>query len=262
MVDWSAVIADNMQLPEGLTAPAALVELTEMLRSPDPVTRDDLATTAITLLLDDLDDATRIRLGDVMAARLTEPELHVRTFPPLILGGLVRRGAFREAWLEAFEAWYPNEQDLRGYDPELGWLHAFAHGADLLGVYGRCEHVAPERMLRLGVARMLAPTDHVLRDQEDDRLAYALALTLTRTELTEGDAVAWLDEVVAEFENGEPGPVPPFASNTMRTLRCLYLFVDRGMNVRGQAGVVTVRHGDVLKERIGQVLGTAFPGLA
>jgi len=26
--------------------------------------------------------------------------------------------------------------------------------------------------------------------------------------------------------------------------------------------VVTVRHGDVLKERIGQVLGTAFPGLA
>jgi hypothetical protein len=261
MVDWRAVIADEMRLPGGVTAADAMAELSELLRSPDPELRDELATTALYGLLDALDAETRLRLGDAMAGRLTDPALHVRAFPPLILAGLVTRGEFREAWVDMFEAWYPSEQDLRGYDPELGWLHAFAHGADLLGAFGRCAPIAPERMLRLGAARLLAPTDYVLRDQEDDRLAYALAQTLTRAELSPEESVDWLEPVAATFEAGEPGPVPAFASNAMRTLRMLYLFADRGLRVRGNEETVRVRYAEAVKERVAQVTGIVFPGL-
>lgn len=261
MVDWHAAIADGMRLPAGVTSADAVAQLVELLPSPDPAVRDELATTALGLLLDDLDAETRRQLGDTMAARLTAAETHVRSFPPLILSGLVRRGAFDRAWLEMFEAWYPNETDLRGYDPELGWLHAFAHGADLLGAFGRCEHVSAERMLRLGAARLLAPTEYVLRDQEEDRLGYALALTLTRPELDKDASVSWLDPIAAAFEAGEPGPVPPFATNTMRTLRSLYLLADRSMRVLGLDAPVAVRHAAVVKERIAQVLAITLPPL-
>jgi len=85
----------------------------------------------------------------------------------------------------SFEGWYVAEQDLRGYDEKLGWLHAIAHGSDLLGAFGLVPAVEPRRMLDLGIARLLAPTDQVLRDLEDDRLGAALAVTLTRPELSE-----------------------------------------------------------------------------
>ena len=115
------------------------------------------------------------------------------------------QGEFQPSWLAAFEAWYPAETDLRGYDQELGWLHAVAHGADLLGAFGRCPQVDPASMLRLAADRLLAPTDYVLRDREDDRLGYAMALTCTRAELTEAESVGWLDPVAADFEAGGPG---------------------------------------------------------
>lgn len=78
MTDWNAVIADKMKLPEGMTTSGALIELTQMLRSPDPVTRDELATTAIMLLLDDLDEAAgrqggARRTSTVPPRRLTRP---------------------------------------------------------------------------------------------------------------------------------------------------------------------------------------------
>ena len=53
------------------------------------------------------------------------------------------QGEFEPSWLAAFTSWYPAETDLRGYDQKLGWLHAVAHGADLLGAFGRCPQVDP-----------------------------------------------------------------------------------------------------------------------
>ena len=108
---------------------------------------------------------------------------------------------------------------MRGYDAKLGWLHAVAHGADLLGVLGRHAQVGPERMLALAARRMLADSDYVWRDQEDDRLGYAIALTLGRPDLTAAQATGWLDLIDERFATGKPGPVPPYASNTIRTLR-------------------------------------------
>ena len=260
MTDWRAVIDDDLRLPDGLSPAEAVDELSQALRSPDPVVRDELAYSALAGLVPALDGSLRRELGASMAARLQDPEIQARTFAALILAELVQNGEFQPSWLAAFAAWYPAETDLRGYDRKLGWLHAVAHGADLLGAFGRCPQVDPASMLELAAARLLAPTDYVFRDQEDDRLAYAMALTSTRVELTEAQSVGWLDRVAADFEAGEPGPVPPPASNTMRALRLLYLLADRGVRPSWAGGdPVPFAHPVPVKRRLAEVLSLTAP---
>ncbi len=64
-----------------------------------------------------------------------------------MLSWVIGRGALDQGWVQAFERWYPAEADLGGYDERLGWLHAVAHGADLIGVLGADQRVRPERLL-------------------------------------------------------------------------------------------------------------------
>ena len=254
------MIDGGFRLPDGLSTDFAVAELAEALRSPDPVLRDEQAYVVLFRLIPGLDRVRRRGLGAQMAVRLADPAIQARTFAPLILAEIVARGEFQPEWLAAFETWYPAETDLRGHDPDLGWLHAVAHGADLLGAFGRHAEVAPDRMLRLGAARLLAPTGYLFADQEDDRLAFALALTLTRKELTEADSVAWLDPIAADFAAGEPGPVPAYASNTMRTLRMLYLLADRGVRPDWSKGIpADLNHRDVVKQRLADVLALTAP---
>lgn len=261
MTDWQKVIDGGCQQPEGGLTPALIAELSQALRSPDPVLRDEQALTVLAGWIPDLDSGQRRRLGEEMAARFSDPEIQARTFAPLVLSMIVEQGDFDDSWLAAFTRWYPAETDLRGYDPELGWLHAVAHGADLLGAFGRCPQVVdPAPLLGVAAARLLAPTGYLFAHQEDDRLAYAIALTLTRAELSQEQSVDWLDPVRADFEASEPGPVPPRASNTMRTLRTLYILADRGVRPEWNQGQpMALAHRDAVLQRLAEVLALVAP---
>lgn len=85
MTDWRAVLDDDLRLPDGLSLADAAAELTEALRSPDPVLRDELALTVLLDLVPRLDPAMRRTLGASMEARLQDPEIQARTFAALIL---------------------------------------------------------------------------------------------------------------------------------------------------------------------------------
>jgi hypothetical protein len=260
MTDWQKVIDGGFQQPEGGLTPDLIAELSEALRSPNPVLRDEQALPVLATWIPELDPAARHRLADEMAARFADPEIQARTFAPLVLNVILDQGDFDGAWLAAFTRWYPAETDLRGYDAKLGWLHAVAHGADLLGAFGRCPQADPAPLLDVAAARLLAHTDYLFAHQEDDRLAYAIALTLTRTELSEARSVDWLDPVRADFEAGEPGPVPAHASNTMRTLRALYILADRGVRPEWNRGEpVTLAHRDAVLQRLAAVLALVSP---
>jgi hypothetical protein len=253
--------------------------LLTMLRSADPAERDEVACLAMVRRIGSgAEDGDLIALGDEMALRLKDPEIQVRTFAALILAEVVERDmtsgrATAEAvlrWRDAFAAWYPAERDLRGWDERLGWLHAVAHGADALALFGRSPRLDRDDLrglLGTGRERMLAETDYVFRDQEEDRLAYALALVLSRAELDEGDSVGWLAPVSDTFAAGEPGPVPASATNAMRTLRMLYLHCDRGFLFpeasRGDTTAVVTRvaHSDALKQALADVLRLTWPYL-
>jgi hypothetical protein len=255
-------------------------ELLTMLRSADPAQRDEIAYLAmVQRVASGAEDAALESLGDEMAGRLGDPEIQVRTFAALILGEVVERdhetglasaGALAR-WQGAFTAWYPGETDLRGWDDQLGWLHAAANGADTLAVFGRSPRLGRDGLcglLEVARDRLLAPTAYVFRNQEDDRLGYALAQVLSRAELDGADSVDWLDRVCGAFTPGDPGPVPPRLTNAMRTLRVLYLLCDRGFRLpdatQGDDGspVVRVAHPEALKPALVRVLRLAWPYLA
>ncbi len=152
--------------------------------------------------------------------------------------------------------WYVDEQDLRGHDPELGWVHAVAHGADFFGACGAAgSGIRPP-------CSMPSPANgrahrFVWRDQEEDRVAHALALVLARPDVDEPTAVGWLDHVRTMFASGSPGPVPAEASNTMRTLRSLHVALGEQPLRRGEP--VTVQHGELVREQIAALLHEVTP---
>ncbi len=251
MIDWTA-------LPELDPSEAELAAVVAALRSPDPVERDERAYSRLVGWVPGLAAERRLALGDAMAARFQDPEIQARAFAPLVLGRLVRTGALRPGWLDAFTRWYPAETDLRGHHPELGWLHAVAHGADLLAAFGQHPEVDPEPLLALGAARLLAPTGHVFDAMEDDRLGFALALSLTRPDLTPAQSVGWLDAVAEVFATGRPGPMPAEVSNTLRTLRVVHLLAACGVRPTwGGEEVRPLPHGPAIGRRIVEVLSIA-----
>lgn len=261
MTEWERIRANEFAFPESGSVEDLVAELAGMLTSPDPVTRDELAFSALATWVDDgtVPDGRLRPLGDLMATRFDHPEIQTRTFAPLVLDVIVSsRGVCEPRWVDAFAHWYASERDLRGHDPELGWLHAVAHGADLLGDLGRHTSVSSRRMLDLAATRMLAATDFVWRDQEDDRLAHAVTKVLADQRLSADDAVAWLAPAADALAAGEPGPMPAQASNTLRTLRMVYLLVDRGVRV-GPEDVAAVPHRTRVLDRLAAVLHPATP---
>ncbi|MEU9856204.1 DUF2785 domain-containing protein [Streptomyces sp. NPDC047974] len=260
---WQAVYLNDCTVPAGADIPALTHELAEALRHPDPEIRDGAPYVVLRTWIqrDVIDRSLRARLGAVMTERFTVPEIQARTFAPLVLDMIVGRGDFDAAWLAAFRDWYPAEADLRGYDQELGWLHAVAHGADLLGSFGLHPSVDPTTMLTLAADRLLAPTDQLFAQQEDDRLAQAIARTLTRPELSAADALDWLAPIEADFAAGRRLGVPTTAahtSNAMRTLRMLYLLADVGVRKSPAGPATRLPHAEPLKHRLAEVLALVF----
>jgi hypothetical protein len=261
MTDWAQVRADGFAVPAGRPVDELVAELSTMLRSPDPQIRDAQAySTLATWIGSGVLGADELRaLGDDMVGRFADSEIQARTFAPLILDSIVSQGVFEPSWVPPFERWYVAEEDLRGFDPKLGWLHAVAHGSDLLGALARVQAVEPVQMLRLGIGRLLTPTEYVLRDLEDDRLGFALAVALTRHDLTEEDAVGWLDPAIRAFGTLPAAGFRPEQSNTLRTLRVVYLLADHGVRLDEDHPNAQLPHRDQVKSKLLDLFRTATP---
>ncbi|MEU2288849.1 DUF2785 domain-containing protein [Streptomyces sp. NPDC013178] len=260
-VDWPSLAADGFPFPEDLSASRLADELSSMLVSPDPRIRDDYAYTAAARWIREgrLDEVLEA-LGDTAAGRLTHPEVQARTFAPLILCCVLTRGhaapglvpkASAERWYAGFSAWYPTEQDTRGWDDSLGWLHAVAHGADAAAAFAK---VLPERCADLlgSCARRMtaAQADCRYTQSEDARLARALTRILHTPGLKSEQATAWLTVVARALEGGRPGPVPVWAFNTFATLQSLHLHLTRGLaddGVPPHAETVAARTAELLR---------------
>lgn len=258
--DWKAIYNSGCALPAHANLDTLTMELAACLADPDPAIRDGepYAVLGTWIAQDVIDRPRRRRLGDLMAERFTDPRIHVRTFAALVLDMIVSRRDFDPAWLEAFCGWYPAESDLRGYDEQVGWLHAVAHGADLLGTLGRHPGVDATRMLDVAAQRLLAPTEMVWGEQEDDRLGHAIALTLTRADLDEAAATAWLAPIAADFTVIRRGRTPAYRSNTMRTLRMLYAFADLGVPPARGSAALALPHAAAIKAHLVPLLAEAF----
>ena len=202
------------------------------MASPDPAVRDGWAYQEL---------AEGIESGRLAAhhhtirstalANLRSTEVQARTFAPLILAWLLEAGDRDRNAFDAVARWYPQEQDTRGYDSELGWLHAVAHGADYLGAAARVGLAQPADVLDVLAARLLAPGEAWV-DQEPARAAHAALEALRRCSADPSVCRAetsWLDTIdqaLTAWEASAPEGRPPmWLGNVYATVTTLHVAI-------------------------------------
>jgi hypothetical protein len=192
---------------EALDADALAVELVSCLGSPDPDLRDRIGYELYTYWLrnDALTDETRrfllaslsANLGDVSA----DSSLR-RSFSALILAELMRSdanrpfmtGAERADLLRVATGALTAENDFRGLEPDIGWVHPVAHLADLLWRFALHPDTTGEEtaLLLASVRSKVAPVTVSYAFNEGDRLARVVS-TIVQRELVPADDIAeWI----------------------------------------------------------------------
>jgi hypothetical protein len=278
VTDWAEVLGNDFAVPASRPVRELVDELCAMLGSPDPEVRDDTAFPVLAYWVSrGVLDGCLADVGDQLVRRIAAGPIYERTFAAISLTWFVLRdaqtGELRSetvlGWLDAFSRWWRSEPDLRPWDSELGWLHAPAHGADLVRAFARSPKLGEVELiglLELAVDRLLADEGYLYGNDEDDRIGYALASVLVRPEVTAAGAVGWIGRLHDAIEGREPGPVPPWAANALRTLASLYIFADRGVSwfdpATDSAGpVVRLPDADLVKDRLAETLRLPWNGL-
>ena len=127
-----------------------------------------------------------LSLSLVAAAELKQQRLERATFDALV-----------EAGARALEL----EDDLRGHDARLGWVHATAHTADLLKFLARDPRLTPAqqtRMLSAVAARLERPAP--LSWGEDERLAAVLRSLALRPDAGHAALTTWAASVGTRWQ--------------------------------------------------------------
>ncbi|MDO9377837.1 MAG: DUF2785 domain-containing protein [Nocardioidaceae bacterium] len=254
---WQSVVSAGMHVPHDRPLDESTMELVEMLGSPSPRLRDDLAYPLLaTWIAAGEYDHVLTGLGNGIAPGLrtglgSDGDVSVlrRSFSALLLSEIVTRDNNETlvppdtvmAWGDLTTSWYVRERDLRGWVPGQGWAHAVAHGADLIGTFARSRHFGRLELtvlLDVTADRLLLPTDYAWRHGEEDRLAYSTMAILQRGELGFGILEPWLARVASgtrppQTRGSVPGEWPTAsAHNTSAYLRSLHIQLALGVQGR------------------------------
>lgn len=239
---WLALAKDCVA-PAGESAAELVDEAVSLLGSSDPQWRDDIGYGVVVSCVYQARQLTprqRRALVDRLSANLqvgigetgTDTVL-LRSFSALDLSVLAALeladpaldDAGYRLLLDDTFAYLQQERDFRGLEPDIGWVHATAHTADLLRFLARDPRFteADQRRL-LGAAwmKMTAPGTPVWTHAEEERLAAALVSVMRRADFDPARLDPWL----AQFEQLEkrvwvkapPDPALLQASQNARAL--------------------------------------------
>jgi hypothetical protein len=105
--------------------------------------------------------------------------------------------------LDAALAYFQDERDTRGYDPQKGWIHTAAHTADLLKFLARSPNLTPPGQTRILSAVLAKNRDAAtaFAQGEDERMARIVISIVRRPDFAREDFRSWLAaaEQVATF---------------------------------------------------------------
>lgn len=252
---WLGIAHDDYKVPEGESADALVLELNAHLGSPDPQLRDDCAySIAAAWIYRDkrLSPQTMRSLLATWTGNFREglgetgsDTLLLRSFSALdlsTLAALDNVAPFLDesefaSLLSATLGYLEGEKDLRGFDPQKGWMHATAHTADVLKFLGRNRHLKPADQARIlaAIGSKLRAAGLVFVWGENERLARAVESLVLRPDFDRGAFTAWLGPIREDgkrlWENGpaiDPGRFPG-VQNAKDLLRSLYV----GLGIRG-----------------------------
>ena len=211
---WQTIIDNDYLLSPQQSTAALTPELLENLGSTDPERREQSATILekwfnrgyyspgeLSQIIAQLSDNLTVGLGE----HGTNTVL-LRSFSALTLAEIVYfdcEHPFLTAvqlrqLLEDGLAYFLAERDLRGHEAGIGWMHAVAHGSDLLGVLALHDvlQIADlQRILEAIATKVAPPTPHIYLYNEDQRMVRAVLWALQRNILTLDFLGHWLDQI-------------------------------------------------------------------
>jgi hypothetical protein len=210
---WKAIAQNQNTPPDGADVPALSRELVELLASPDPVLRDELAYSVLTAWIYQKriiePDTIRVLMDQMLTNLLQGSDRDTdgvfrRSFSALMLSVVVARDNaapfLNERELQRIEGsalrYLESERDVRGYDPVKGWMHSAAHTADLLKFVGRSRYVKPadQTMLLEGIGRKVTTTP-VFTHGEDERFARAVLALVNRPDFDRDAFRTWVTTI-------------------------------------------------------------------
>jgi hypothetical protein len=161
---WQNIATEDFKAPTNSLE--LIPELLEMLGSPDPVLRDEIAyrTLGLWILRGVFDNQAKRDLIPKLETKLHfkigesgTDSVFSRSFSCLIFASLL--GAQNEKpflepseverLLEVALSYFEREQDLRGYIPGQGWAHAVAHCADWLDEHANAPDISAANLERI-----------------------------------------------------------------------------------------------------------------
>lgn len=245
---WQTLIQRGYAVPDDKSAADLTPHLLELLGSPDPTLRDGVAYEVLANWIIEKQLYTPDELRDLLLplkanlldgiGEVGRASVLKRSFSVLVLSLIayydvhhpfLRTGELRDL-LDAALEYLDAEKDVPGYVPDLGWLHAVAHTADLLKFLARNPLLDGGDHLKIltGIAAKLAqPQTHVYIHDEDERLTMAVLDVLKRGTLSPMVLNGWL-EGFREWKRTMPsGAFDPLSHapylNQKNFLRSLYL---------------------------------------
>jgi hypothetical protein len=208
---WQQIAQNKYAVPPGSDLAALTDELIEMLGSRDPELRDETAYSTLTAwiyqtrvieppALRQVLDRLLVNLKDGVGERGTD-RIFRRSFSALVLSVVVARDnaapfltpeEFRRVH-DGAVAYLAAEQDVRGYDPAVGWMHSAAHTADLVKFIARSRFLGPAEQPRLldAITRKLTTAEAVFTHGEDERFARAVLSVVNRADFDRAAFSAW-----------------------------------------------------------------------
>src|SRR6266478_6568665 len=226
---WRAIAQNHYSVPADQSAVTLSRELSQLLGSPDPELRDDLAYSILEhwiYRLNILQTADLLALTDEWRANLkigigesgTDSVLK-RSFSALCLSLMAERevktpflGEQRYHQLLADALTYlQSERDLRGYGAKLGWIHATAHTADLLQALAGSPLLTKEEQSSIlsALATRLSSAPQVYTQGEQDRMAAAVLSVIRRSDYDTAPFESWLTKLQHEDKKVWANPLTP-----------------------------------------------------
>jgi hypothetical protein len=234
-------------LPDATARDALAMDLVDCLGDPDPALRDGIAYEALAQWMRSgaFDAAGLRRLQAKLLPMLVQadPAGFRRPFAALVLSEVARSDRMqpwmtdteRGAMVGAATGYVAAIDDYRGFDPEEGWRHGVAHGADWLmqlALNPTLDWAQLDRILA-ALAVQVAPTaGPAYVFGEPERLARPLLFVMRRGLHDDAEWAAWLSGRVADLGPARPADPAWLARrhDLLALLRVLYVEADRSQD--------------------------------
>jgi Protein of unknown function (DUF2785) len=255
---WESIVDSDAEVPPGHTAAELLPSLLDLLGENDPYLRDEVGYGVLArwVVQDQLLGSDELRY----AVERLMPDLRLgldgsggdretvrRSYSALALAILAYRDVedhFLDvdevhALLDAALAYLLDETDRRGFVPDLGWINATAHAADLVKFLVRNQRTAAADHRRVLDALQVLLTrtgGPVFVDDEEDRLVLVVVDVIGRETIGDDELCDWIDGF-GSWLAGQAGSFDPPARaatvNLKRFVRTLHVALSSRAHRRG-----------------------------